>query len=89
MTTQKMPGLRNLSKITQNFQDRRGWNASKEHSPLFGMWYTLLLFSKDYCKAGAGILLIATTAFLITQSLLTAKNRPLLHTEDLWTLWRH
>ena len=47
------------------------------------MRYTPLLFSKDSCIAGAGVLLIGTTAFFITRSLLIAKNRPLLCTEQV------
>ena len=47
------------------------------------MRYAPLLFSKDSCIAGAGVLLIGTTAFFITWSLLIAKNRPLLCTEQV------
>lgn len=47
------------------------------------MRYTPLLFSKDSCIAGAGVLLAGTTAFFITRSLHIPKNRPLLCTEQV------
>lgn len=51
-------------------------------------WYITLFVSKDCCNAGAGVQLIGTAAFFITQSLHIANNRPLLCAEFLWTLWR-
>lgn len=80
-----MPGLKKLDQNHIRFLGEKGTEhvSSRQHLSLLGTQYIQSLFSKDSCVAGVGELLIGTTAFFITRSLLMAKNRPLLLTEQV------